>query len=132
MRKFVFSFALLLLLQACSARDAARRSGDVPPIEVIHCRIVPGDEVVEVRFRTHGIDAFQPDPAGTYLIDEATGEKSYVMLLQRVGRLAEIRDPGAATAHSVLFRNLDRKLKAGSKVTVVVGGTRQEHVLVEK
>lgn len=132
MRKFVFSCALLLLLQACSARDAIRRSGDVSRIEVVHCRIVPGNEFLEVRFRTQGMETFQPDPAGTYLIDEATGEKSYVMLLQRVGRLTEIRDPGAATAHSILFRNLDRKLKPGSKVTVVVGETRREHVLVEK
>lgn len=132
MRGFILSCSLLLLLQMCSARDAVWRSADAPRIEVIHCRIAPSNEFVDVRFRISGTGSFEPDRADTYLVDEATGEKYYVMLLQRVGRLTEIRDRDATAAHSILFRNLDRKLRPGSRVAVVVGGMRQDHVLVER
>ncbi|HZW37647.1 MAG: hypothetical protein ACM319_07300 [Deltaproteobacteria bacterium] len=87
---------------------------------------------MDVRFRVHGKEKFDADPANTYLMDESTGEKYYIVRLKRIGRLAETKIPSDPSAHSILIRNLNKKLKAGARVTLVVGGLRQEHVIVEK
>ncbi len=132
MRKFILASVILFLLPACSARQAVRGPGGVPRIEVVYCRLAPSNEFLDVRFRIYGTVNFDPDPSSTYLIDEGTGEKYYIMLLQRIGRLAEIRNPDETAAHSIMFRNFDRKLKPGARVTLVAGGLRQEHVVVGK
>lgn len=131
MRTILLSTVLLFLLPACSARDAALRTRE-PRIEVLSCNLAPGHQFVDVRVRAHGVQTFDPDPARTYLLDEGTGEKYFVMRLQRVGRLADVRNPEEAAAHSILFRNLDRTLRPGARVTLVVDGMRQEHVVVGK
>jgi hypothetical protein len=132
MRKFVLASVILFLLPACSAREAVRRPAGVPRIEVVSCRLAPSNEFLDVRFRIYGAVTFDPDPSSTHLIDEETGEKYYIMLLQRIGRVAEIRNPEATAAHSIMFRNIDRKLKPGARVTLVTSGLRQEHVVVGK
>jgi hypothetical protein len=131
MRKIVAAAVLLFLLPACSARETVRRPAMAPRVEVIYCRLAPGDEFVEVRLRMYGAEV-DPDPAGTYLLDEGTGEKHYIMRLQRVGRVAEIRGTEGAAAHSILFRNLDRKLRPGARITLVLGSLRQEHLVLGK
>jgi hypothetical protein len=80
----------------------------------------------------HGNGKFEADPARSYLVDEATGVKYYVVRLKRIGRLAATKDPSDPASRTLLIRNHDRKLKAGARVTLVVGGMRQEHVIVEK
>jgi len=132
MRKFILASVILFLLPACSAREAVRRPADVPRIEVVYCRLAPSNEFLDVRVRIHGTVKFDPDPSSTYLIDEGTGEKYYIMLLQRIGRLAETRNPEETAAHSIMFRNIERKLKPGARVTLVADGLRQEHVVVGK
>lgn len=138
-RRFFLPLVVLSLLQACSPREMVRAPElpSLPPaiqprIEVTACKLASRNDFVDVRFRIHGKEKFDPDPAGTYLVDEATGEKLYIVRLQRIGRLAETRSPGDPASHTILFRNLGRKLKAGARVTLVVGGLRQEHVIVEK
>lgn len=131
MRTILLPSLLFFLLSSCSTGTSVRRTADVPRIEVIYCRLAPSDEFVEVRFRMHGVETFHPEPADTYLVDEGTGEKYYIMQLQRVGRLADIRNP-EDSARSVLFRNLERKIRPGTRVTLVAGGLRQEHVVVGK
>jgi hypothetical protein len=44
--------------------------------------------------------------------------------------MAEFRVPGEKEVHHIMFRNREGKLKIGSRVTVVVGPARQEHLLV--
>lgn len=130
MRRFLVPSLLLILLSSCSTGASARRTAGVPRIEVIYCRLASNHEFVEVRFRMHGMGTFQPDPSGTYLVDEGSGEKYYIVQLQRVGRMADIGNPEGSAAHSVLFRNLERKIKPGATVTLVTGGLRQERVVV--
>lgn len=132
MRKFLLASVVLFLLPACSAGEAVRRQAGIPRIEVVSCRLAPSNEFLDVRFRIYGGAEFDPDPSSTFLIDEGTGEKFYIMLLQRIGRLAETRSPDETASHSIMFRNIDRKLKPGARVTLVVGGSRQEHVIVGK
>ncbi len=132
MRRLGLASVILFLLSACSAKEAVRGHAGVPRIEVVYCRLAPSNDFVDVRFRIYGADRFDPDPSSTYLIDEETGEKYYLMLLQRIGRLTEIRNPEETVAHSIMFRNIDRKLKPGARVTLVAGGMRQEHVVVGK
>ncbi|NJD61947.1 MAG: hypothetical protein FIA93_04415 [Deltaproteobacteria bacterium] len=142
LRRFLLPLVALLLLQACSPREVVRAPAlpSLPPspppllsgIEVTACRLASRNEFVDVRFRVHGKEKFDAVPADTYLLDEATGEKYYIVRLKRIGRLAETKNPSDPAAHTILIRNLNRKLKAGARVTVVVGGLRQEHVLVEK
>lgn len=96
------------------------------------CRLASGNEFVEVRFRVHGKEKFEVDPASTYLMDEATGEKYFIVRLKRIGRLADTINPSDPASHTILIRNLNKKLKAGARVTLVAGGLRQERVIVEK
>jgi hypothetical protein len=137
MRRLILPAALLALLQACSGGEAVRRPPEAPRppadarrIEVIHCRLAPSKEFVDVQFRVHGMEKIAPGPAGTYLIDEGTGEKYYLMLLRRIGRMAEIRNPDETDVHSLMFRNPYGKLKPGTKVTLVVDGMRRPNVVV--
>lgn len=132
MRKLILPAVLLALLQACSSREAVRPPVNAPRIEVVYCRLAPSKEIVDVQFRLHGIEKIDADPAGTYLMDEGTGEKYYLIVLRRVGRMAEIRNPGEAAVHSLMFRDPYGKLKPGAMVTLVVGGMRQQHVVVGK
>lgn len=132
MRKFILASVVLFLLPACSAKEAVRPPADVPRIEVIYCRLAPSDEFLDVRFRIHGAAKFDPDPSNTYLIDEGTGEKYYILRLQRIGRLAESGASDETAARSIMFRNIDRKLKPGASVTLVAGELRREHIIVGK
>jgi hypothetical protein len=100
-------------------------------MEVTQLQLAANQEYVSVRFRMIGGDRFDPTATETYLIDESTGEKFSVVRLQRIGRMAEFRDPGEKDIHNILFRNLEGKLKVGSRVTVVVGPARQEHLMVQ-
>jgi hypothetical protein len=100
-------------------------------IEVSACRLVSANEIVDVHFRVHGKEEIEADPAGIYLIDETTGVKYYIVRLKRIGRLAVTKDPSDPASRTILIRNLNKRLKAGAKVTLVVGGLRQEHVIVE-
>jgi hypothetical protein len=78
-----------------------------------------------------GVDRFDPETTEIYLVDESTGEKFSVVRLQRIGRMAEFRVPGEKDVHQIMFRNREGKLRIGSRVTLVVGTARKEHLLVQ-
>lgn len=125
--------AALCLLASCAAKKEALAPPPPPPprVEVVKLQMATNREFVGVRFRLVGADRFDPAATEMYLVDEASGEKFSVVRLQRIGRLAEFAAPGEKGVHYILFRNRDGKLKVGSRVTVVVGNARQEHVPVE-
>lgn len=127
LRKSIVLAAALATLASCSGKEAMRASS--PEIDVFQCRMASGGAFVGVRMRV-GADPFDPEFMETYLLDESTGEKFSVVRLQRIGRLAEFPVPGEKNVHSVLFRNRDGKLKVGKFVTLVVGSSRVEHLLL--
>jgi hypothetical protein len=100
-------------------------------MEVTRLRLAANREYVGVRFRMIGGDRFDPKTTEIYLVDESTGERFSVVRLQRIGRMAEFSVPGEKDVHQLMFRNRKGKLKIGSRVTVVVGPARKEHLLVQ-
>lgn len=131
-RRLVPLAAALLLIASCSAKKDAL----VPPpsslrVEVTRLQLAANREYVGVRFRMIGGDRFDPEAKEIYLIDESTGERFSVVRLQRIGRMAEFSVPGEKDVHQIMFRNRKGKLRIGSRVTLVVGPARQEHLLVQ-
>jgi len=120
----------LCLIASCSPKKEALRPHP-PRMEVVQLRLAENREFVGVRFRMIGGDRFDPEATEIYLVDESTGEKFSVVRLQRIGRMAEFRVPGEKDVHQMMFRNQEGKLKIGSRVTVVVGSVRREHLLVQ-
>lgn len=144
--RLILLVAALFLIASCSTKKEALRPPPPPPpppsslpspppssprVEVVKVRLASNREFVGVRFRMIGGDRFDPKAKEIYLVDESTGEKFSVVLLQRIGRMAEFRVPGEKGVHHIMFRNREGKLKIGSRVTVVVGPARQEHLLVQ-
>ena len=130
--------AALCLIASCSAKKEALVPPPPPPappssprMEVVQLRLAANREFVAVRFRMIGGDRFDPEASEIYLVDESTGERFSVVRLQRIGRMAEFRVSGEKDVHHIMFRNREGKLKIGSRVTVVVGPARQEHLLVQ-
>jgi hypothetical protein len=132
--RLILLAAALCLIASCSAKKEAL----VPPpppssprMEVTQLRLAANRDFVGVQFRMIGGDQFDPEATEIYLFDESTGERFSVVRLQRIGRMAEFSVPGEKDVHHIMFRNREGKLKVGSRVTVVVGAARQEHLLVQ-
>ena len=128
--RLILLAAALFLVASCSTVKEAPRPPP-PRVEVVQLQLVENREFVGVRFRMVGGDRFDPEAAEIYLVDESTGERFSVVRLQRIGRIAEFSVPGEKDVHHIMFRNREGKLKSGSRVTVVVGAARQEHLLVQ-
>jgi hypothetical protein len=122
----------LFLIAACSVKKEAVVPAPSPPrVEVTQLQLAANKEFVGVRFRIIGSDRFDPNATEIYLVDESTGERFSVVRLQRIGRMAEFSVPGEKNVHQMMFRNREGKLKIGSRVTLVVGPERQEHLLIQ-
>lgn len=102
-----------------------------PKIEVLRLQMAENKEFVGVRLRVPGGGKTDLQTADVYLVDDATGEKFTVVRLHRIGRKAEFRDPKDKDIHHLMFRNREGKLKIGSRVTVVIGTVRYEHLLIQ-
>src|SRR5512140_1450040 len=138
-RKFILLAAALCLIASCSAKKETLVPPPPPPppppssprVEVTRLQLAANREYVGVRFRMIGSDRFDSKATEIYLVDESTGERFPVVRLQRIGRMAEFSVPGEKDVHQVMFRNREGKLKIGSRVTLVVGSSRQEHLRVQ-
>lgn len=129
--KLLLWVTVLCLLMSCAAKKEALRPSPLPRLEDVQVRLTANREVVGVRFRLVGIDHIDIDAGEIYLQEESSGEKFPVVRLQRIGRLAQFKVRGEKDIHYVMFRNRDGKLKLGSRVTMVVGPMRQEHLPVQ-
>jgi len=72
------------------------------------------------------------DQKETYVVDEANGEKFYVLKLVRLGPVGQVRLPKGGGPSYLVIDNREEHLKAGAKITVVIGTLKQEHVIVAK
>jgi len=121
----------ILWCSACgSFRSASLGFGS--RIEPVSCRLAENGEFVNVQFRFHGKEPFHPDRRETYLVDETTGEKFFLLALQRIGKVDRVPEPGDQPVHNLVFKNRDGLLKAGARVTLVVGELRSKHLLLEQ
>lgn len=130
-RRVLLAVALCLIASCAAKKEALVPPPPSPRMEVTQLRLAANREFVGVRFRMIGGDRFDPKTSEIYLVDEATGERFSVVRLQRIGQMAEFSVPGEKDVHHIMFRNREGKLKIGTRVTVVVGPARQEHLLVQ-
>ncbi len=134
--------AALVSLTACTVKNAAPPAGAIPSapkarpapaFAVVDCRLTAGGDFVAVRIRPSEEEKMD---LGTLkaaaLLDEATGERYEVLRLQRIGRLAEFRDPDEKGVYFVMFKNREGKLWAGKRVTLEIGPGRYEHILLQR
>ena len=70
------------------------------------------------------------DRKDTYVVNEATGEKFFVLNLVRIGPASPVRMPKSGGSSYVIIDNRYEHLKAGATITVVIGALKQEHVKV--
>jgi len=133
-RDMLVGVILLFLTVGCAACGAIRSTslGFSSRIEPMSCRLSENGEFVAVRIRFHGKEPFDPDQPGTFLIDEATGEKFFLLHLQRIGKVGASVQADEKTVRSIIFKNRDGLLKPGARVTLVIGEDRREHLLLEK
>ncbi len=87
-------------------------------------------------FRYHVTDADKAAPLFSrqikpYLIDEASGAKFFVPETPKVGALRQTRRPVAGKNYFIIFGNPAKYVKRGSKVTVMLGDAKIEHLVVQ-
>ena len=104
-------------------------------IEVLSLRLTAGNYMLDFRYR-----AVDPERASIlfdrqtkpYLIHENTGAKFLIPAPAKVGPLRQTTNkPVAGKSYFMMFANPGQYVKAGDKVTVVVGEFRIEHLTVE-
>jgi hypothetical protein len=127
--------ALWAAPEAVEAQAGAAVAARAPARELTVNRVfmVANGSMVQIRFTVPAATATQwvpVDPRQTYVVDEATGEKFFVMNLVRIGPLAQVRLPKGGGSSYMVIDNRHERLKPGTRITVVVGALKQEHVTV--
>jgi hypothetical protein len=109
--------------------DLEDRWGIIP----VAIRLVGGDHFIDFRYRVT-----DPDKALTllsrnnqpYLIDEASGKVHTVPVTKLGPMRSSAIKPKADRNYVVLFGNPHKLIQKGSRVTVVIGDFRAEHLTV--
>jgi len=129
--------ALFVAAAGASAQGQhAAQAGATTPerkLTVERAFMVANGSMVQVRFTVPPAKTTQwipVDQKDTYLVDEATGEKFFVMNLVRIGPAAQVRVPKGGGSSYMIIDNAHEHLKPGARVTVVIGDLKQEHVTV--
>ena len=131
---------IALLLSACSTtqmdkpmeskKDIMENQWGVHPVGI---RLVGGDHFIDFRYRV-----VDPEKAVTllsrnhqpYLVDEATGKVHTVPVTKLGPMRSSAIKPKADRNYVILFGNTQRIIHKGSKVTVVIGDFRAEHMTI--
>jgi hypothetical protein len=129
---------LPVLMLACAAAKKTTDSSDPLAdrwgVKVLQVRLTAEGLMLDFRYRV--LDAEKAAPLNSrefkpYLIDEATGARFLVPESPKVGALRTTRPPKEEKNYFIIFVNPGRYIKAGNKVTVVIGDFRAEHLVVE-
>ncbi len=145
---------LLLLLAAALAAAAFGRIESTPPatatqaqeeekpagleerwgIRIESLRLTAGGYMLDFRYRV--LDPAKAKPLAQrnvkpQLIDQASGAKLQVPVPPKVGALRNAGEPEAGKVYWMFFGNPGMFLKAGARVTVIIGEFRAENLLVE-
>lgn len=140
--RYLLIIVLSLILSSVVSYGEEMKAKEQPRLEVAKVSISGLGMLLDVRYRILGeTEELSFEPTDSYIIDEATGTKLLVQNAARVGRLASTKKfervpvPGQEDfipLQYMIVENQERLVKPGSKVTVVIGGIRQEHVTVEE
>ena len=102
-------------------------------VKIVSIRLTAAGKMLDYRFRVVDPDkamALMKRGDNAYLIDQATGKKMPVPRT-KVGPMRQTGSkPKKGFVYPILFTNLGRIVKPGSKVTVVLGDFRVENLIV--
>lgn len=116
--------------ETASLHDLERRWG----IQILGLHLSAGGYMLDFRYRV-----LDPEKAAglfvrsdkPYLIDQASGRKFLVPNPPKVGPLRTSYSPKPNRNYFVMFGNPGTFVKAGNKVTIVIGDFRVENLVVE-
>lgn len=132
MRKLLPLLLVLLLVPSCARRGASRPAAGSPTLTLVSCRLAAGRELVDVKLRVSSAEAFDPEPENTFLLDEASGERFFLVQLRRIGPVGAGGDPGKHAVRSLTFRNREGMLRPGARLTLVIGTTVLRPMVLEE
>jgi hypothetical protein len=118
---------------AMPAADAAAPAPAVQALMVERAALTAEGAMIEVRFALPPSNTarFLPlEDSQTFLVDEASGKKYFVVRMGVLGPLGQKRIPKGSGKGYFMIDNRFKTLQAGATVTVVVAGLKQEHVTV--
>jgi len=142
------SAALLLVLISSQAtanattpeKDAATTAAKPNPlsekwgIEVTSIRMTANNHMVDFRFRvldTKKAETLFVRQTKPHLVDQKTGKVLAVPNTAKVGPLRNSNKPKEGKIYWMFFGNSGGLIKAGSKVSVVIGEFKAENLVVE-
>jgi hypothetical protein len=143
----VLIMIVLLIAGTFSAfgAEAKKETGQAKGLEVVKVMTTTAGTMIDIRFRLTGTDILSADPEFTYIQDERTGEKLFIASALKIGRLAprnlkprkstlppELEEDDFVPLAYLIIADPQKKIKVGSRVTVVIGGLKQEHLVVEE
>ena len=130
---------LFFFMTACVAVDSGTKNVDKEVteqwgIEITSLRMSAGGHMIDFRYRV--LDAEKAKPLfiranKPYLIDEASQKVLSVPTTAKVGPLRTTGDSKEGRIYWMFFGNGNGLVKAGSKVTVVIGNFRAENLVVQ-
>jgi hypothetical protein len=102
-------------------------------VEVIGVHPVSSGFMLAFRYRV--LDAKKAKPVNdlkgkAYLVDEATRTRLAVPALENVGELRTGAEPQVNRSYFMIFGNPGRLVKAGSRVSVVIGSFHVDDIIV--
>lgn len=142
---------LLAVVPACSPR-AVRVAEPAPPaaappaasesiameerwgVQIIGMRMSGGGHMLDFRYRVIDPEKARPlfkRQTKPQLIDQASGRSLSVPNMPKIGPLRNSDIPRAGTNYWMFFGNTGNLVKAGSRVTVVIGEFRVQDLVVE-
>jgi hypothetical protein len=108
-------------------------SGEPLQFESVYANLI-GESLVLIRYHYNRPPERRIDRLVPYILDEATGRPLYVQVLPLLGAIylhSECRSSSRASQDGYfLVDNGDFIVKAGSKVTVVIGEMKQEGITI--
>jgi hypothetical protein len=107
------------------------RVTEIPPTPLllgndVTIRLTGAGDLIDVRYK---VEKEMNTPGPVFLQDETTGKIATIVAVPRIGRLMSRKSKVNHIAYGI-FINPDESIKVGSPVTLVVGGTRKEHIIV--
>lgn len=138
---------LSLYLAGCATTDnqESQAVAGIPPagseerwgVRIEGIRLSAAGNMLDFRYRVIDPDKASPLVDRTvkpYLLDQASGARLMVPSSPKVGPLRQTSADGkplAGRTYFILFANPGKYVKAGNKVTVVIGDFRAEDLTVE-
>ncbi len=104
-------------------------------IKIVAIRLSAKGYMLDFRYKVidpkKSLPIFDPK-INPYIIDQASGAKCFVPSAPKTGSLRQkTRNPEANRDYFILFANPGRLVKAGNKVTLVIGDFKAENLTVE-